>query len=108
MAGDFFAAFNVGEDEKYIGTGDADGVALAAIQGLYQLSQERDARIADLEQENAALHSRLDTLEKRMAALEGRAGSPPAASALPLSGLALAGLSLFGVVVYRQRKEGGG
>jgi len=36
MAQDFYAAFGLGEDEKYISTIDADGVALAAIQGLYQ------------------------------------------------------------------------
>jgi hypothetical protein len=34
MAQDFHSAFEVGEDEKHISTVDADGVALAAIQGL--------------------------------------------------------------------------
>src|SRR5262249_7362198 len=34
MAQDFSAAFGVGEDERHISTVDADGVALAAIQGL--------------------------------------------------------------------------
>ena len=34
MAQDFYAAFNVGEDDKHINSVDADGVALAAIQGL--------------------------------------------------------------------------
>lgn len=55
MAQDFYAAFGVGEDDRHISTLDADGVALAAIQGLYQLVQEQQARIADLEARLAAL-----------------------------------------------------
>jgi len=55
MAQDFYAAFSVGEDDKHISTVDADGVALAAIQGLYQLVQEQQARIADLEARLAVL-----------------------------------------------------
>jgi hypothetical protein len=59
-AQDFRAAFGVGEDERYIGMVDADGVALAAIQGLHKMLLERDARIADL--------------EKRLQALEAKSG----------------------------------
>lgn len=55
MAQDFYAAFGVGEDNQHISTIDADGVSLAAIQGLYQLSQEKDQRIAQLENEVAQL-----------------------------------------------------
>jgi trimeric autotransporter adhesin len=54
MAQDFCAAFGLGADEKHIATVDADGVALAAIQGLNQKLQEelkeKDAKIAALEQ----------------------------------------------------------
>jgi hypothetical protein len=64
MAQDFHAAFGVGPDEKHIATVDADGVALAAIQGLnlkveaqQTALQERDARIARLESELAELRS---------------------------------------------------
>ncbi len=39
MAQDFYAAFNLGTDDKHIATVDADGVALAAIQGLIRSSQ---------------------------------------------------------------------
>ena len=50
MAQDFYEAFGLGADGTHIVTVDADGVALAAIQGLYQQLrhelQERDARIA--------------------------------------------------------------
>jgi hypothetical protein len=41
MAQDFYAAFNVGTDDKHIATVDADGVALAAIQGLNQKLEEK-------------------------------------------------------------------
>jgi hypothetical protein len=55
MAQDFYAAFNVGPDDKHITTTDESGVALAAIQGLNQKleseAQARDARITALETE---------------------------------------------------------
>ena len=57
MAHDFHAAFGLGDSDKTIGMQDADGIALAAIQGLYQLVQERDARIAALEQQVSELRS---------------------------------------------------
>jgi hypothetical protein len=66
MAQDFQAAFHLGTDDKHIATVDADGVALAAIQGLYELVQEKDARIAALEQKLA----QTDILTARIAALE--------------------------------------
>ncbi len=55
VAQDFYAAFGVGEDDKHITTIDADGVSLAAIQGLYQIVQDKDQRIAQLENEVAQL-----------------------------------------------------
>ncbi len=55
MAQDFYAAFGVGQDDTHISTLDADGVALAAIQGLYQLVQEQAAQIAALEARVTAL-----------------------------------------------------
>ena len=59
MAQDFAAAFQVGEDTRRITTVDADGVALAAIQGLNQVVKEKDAEIQELKQ-------RLEKLEKLM------------------------------------------
>ena len=57
MAQDFYAAFAVGMDDKHISMVDADGVALAAIQGLNEVVKEKDARISALEQ-------RLEKLEQ--------------------------------------------
>jgi len=68
MAEDF-SVFGLGQDNQHIGTVDADGVSLAAIQGLYQLSQEQAARIRQLEEENAALEGRLAALETLVAQL---------------------------------------
>ncbi len=55
MAQDFYAAFGVGPDDKHIATVDADGVALAAIQGLNQKVDEKESRIAELEKTVAEL-----------------------------------------------------
>jgi len=57
VAQDFHAAFGVGSNDKQISTVDADGVALAAIQGLNQKLEEKDARIVELER-------RLEKLER--------------------------------------------
>jgi hypothetical protein len=118
MAEDFNALVDGlgGEGKDYINSLDADGVALAAIQGLYGLVQEKDARIAELEKrvtaleaQNAAQQAQIDDLEARLAALEQRVGgsAPAQASALPVYGLALGGLVILGAVAYRQREGGG-
>jgi hypothetical protein len=57
MAQDFYAAFNVGMDDKHIATVDEGGVALAAIQGLNEKLEQKDKEIQDLKQ-------RLEALEK--------------------------------------------
>ena len=88
-AQDFREAFDLGEDEKHISTVDAQGVALAGIQALYKISQEKDAKIAALEEQlqrvkqekdaeiaelshklDAKLHS-VNLLEERLSRLEG-------------------------------------
>ena len=61
MAQDFKAAFAIGESDKGITTVDADGVALAAIQGL---NQKVEAQNAALRAENAELKARLEKLER--------------------------------------------
>jgi hypothetical protein len=69
MAQDFHAAFNLGADDKHIATVDADGVALAAIQGLNQrLTEELKRRDAEL----AELKARLNRLEKLLTSQAAR------------------------------------
>ncbi len=48
MAQDFRAAFNLGEDDKHISVVDGQGVALAGVQALYELSQAQSKQIAEL------------------------------------------------------------
>ena len=68
MAQDFYAAFGVGPDDRHIATVDADGVALAAIQGLNEKvearSQRSEDRIQMLERENTEVKQRLEKLER--------------------------------------------
>lgn len=73
VAQDFHAAFGVGESERTITTVDADGVALAAIQGLNQKleirNQESEVRIQKLEEANALLRQRVAVLEELLGQL---------------------------------------
>ena len=74
VAQDFHAAFGLGADDKHIATMDADGVALAAIQGLNQKveagTHESEARSRRLEAENTALKQELTALRQRLEKLE--------------------------------------
>jgi hypothetical protein len=63
MAQDFYAAFGVGHSDRTISTVDADGVALAAIQGLHKIVREKDAKIE-------AQQHRIEALEQRMASVD--------------------------------------
>jgi hypothetical protein len=62
MAQDFRTAFGLGEDSKHIDTIDSEGVALAAIQGLYRQNQA-------LQRQNRTLNARLAKLERAVAKL---------------------------------------
>jgi hypothetical protein len=64
MAQDFYAAFNLGEDDKHIFTVDADGVAFACIQALHGLLGEKEAEISELKKQVAALAERTLAQEK--------------------------------------------
>jgi hypothetical protein len=81
MAQDFHAAFGTGTDDKHIATVDADGVALAAIQGLNEMLKEKESEIADLKNETLALRERNQAIEARLAALEELLGRQASARA---------------------------
>jgi hypothetical protein len=57
-AQDFYSAFGVGEDNRYISSIDADGVALAAIKALH----EKTEKIDKLEAEVARLRAMVEKL----------------------------------------------
>ncbi len=118
MAQDFAAEFGLGPDERHITTVDADGVALAAIQGLHSLAKEQAARIAALEEElahrspvaAAELAERLDReerateqLRRRLERLESKRDNV-AGSAMPAL-VVFAGAAL---VLSRRRRSGAG
>ena len=62
-AQDFYAAFGLGRDDKSIANVNLEGVALAAIQGLHQLVQEKDAMIERQRREIADVKQRLARVE---------------------------------------------
>jgi trimeric autotransporter adhesin len=70
MAQDFRAAFGLGETENGINTVDADGVALAAIQGLNErLTAElkrRDTENAELKRELGELRSLVKNISRQL------------------------------------------
>ncbi len=100
-AQDFYAAFRLGNSDTSITTVDADGVALAAIQGLYQQNQEQAKRIAELEAQNRRQQAQIAALEARLDALEGGRGWARLPGLAPWLGLGL----LAGLVLARRRKE---
>jgi len=68
MAQDFFSAFGVGEDQRHITGVDADGVALASIQGLNRKLEanlaEKEAQILELRQALAQLKQQVERLSR--------------------------------------------
>lgn len=72
MAADFRNTFDVGPDHGSIASVDADGAALAAIQGLALALDETTDRIEELEADLERRDDRIDDLEDRLTALEKR------------------------------------
>lgn len=72
MAQDFQSAFNVGESDRFINMVDSGGVALASIQGLYSILQEKDKEIRSLKNENLELKEEIRGIGKRLAAIENQ------------------------------------
>jgi len=71
VAQDFQAAFHVGEDDRHIATVDADGVAMAAIQGLNQKLEDMRSELKLRNSENAELKQRLEKLERLVTRKDG-------------------------------------
>ncbi len=73
VAQDFYSAFALGGDDRHIATVDADGVALAAIQGLNEKLErqlkERDNELADLRRQLEAMNSALKDLQGKSTAV---------------------------------------
>ncbi len=56
-AQDFTSAFAVGDDDRHIAAVDADGVALAAVQGLHEILKEKETEIESLKMRLARLEA---------------------------------------------------
>ena len=69
MAQDFYAAFNVGEDNRHITSIDEDGVALAAIKALNERQSATNAKLARKDAEIQALQRSDSDLRRQMAQL---------------------------------------
>jgi hypothetical protein len=67
VAQDFYAAFGLGTDDKFIATVDADGVSLAAIKGLNQKVEETDSELRALVREQ---QEQIKALQTQMEALK--------------------------------------
>ena len=72
MAQDFYAAFNVGGDDKHIAVVDEGGVALAAIQGLNEKLEQKEARIQQQAAEIQELKQGVADLKKMVQLLAER------------------------------------
>jgi hypothetical protein len=97
MAQDFYAAFNVGEDDKHISTVDEEGVALAAIQGLYQENQA-------LKSQNADLIARVSKLEQNTTTGNLSVQAEPFNVSTLLSVIALAGFAFMWIQQRRSKR----
>jgi hypothetical protein len=69
MAQDFYAAFGLGDSDRYIALGDGQGVALAAVQALYQAVQEKDGQIRKLKQQLQVIRETDGQLKKQLQGL---------------------------------------
>ncbi|MDP2895623.1 MAG: tail fiber domain-containing protein [bacterium] len=67
VAQDFHALFPLGGSETMIDSGDLQGVALAAIQGLHEMLREKDEKISTLEARVEALETLVEKLVESQA-----------------------------------------
>ena len=95
MAQDFYKAFGLGNDERSIGTVDADGIALASVKAL-------EARTSKLAADFESLKAENEALRKQLAAGNGKEKSfTESMAGLPLI-LVLGGLGLTGILLRRR------
>jgi uncharacterized small protein (DUF1192 family) len=94
MAQDFYATFKLGNDDKAIGTVDADGIALVGVKALEERTTKLASELQALKAENEKLRERLDG---------GVKSTPLTTAALPL--LAVLGVVGLGGALLRRRKN---
>lgn len=102
VAQDFYAAFGLGEDERHISAVDADGVALVALQTMYQMVQDRDVQVSEQQERIDALEARVVALEQALAA-----DGPPKRALLPIYGFGwfFVGVTFLSVALFFRRTQ---
>jgi len=70
MAQDFFDAFKLGGSRRHISSVDADGVAMAALQGLHAVHVEAQDKVVRLRADAAEVARELEENERRLALQE--------------------------------------
>ncbi len=96
-AQDFYSTFGVGNDDTHLAALDTNGVALAAIQGLYQENQ-------DLKSQNADLIVRVSKLEQNATASNPSAQTEPFNVSTLLSVIALIAVGWLGLQQRRSKR----
>jgi hypothetical protein len=66
VAQDFHAAFGLGTDDKTIAISNVAGVALAAIQGLQQIVQQKDGELRRQDRELTTMKRKLEAIEAKL------------------------------------------
>lgn len=96
-AQDFYAAFQLGNDDKGIGTVDADGIALSAIQALETRTQQQATEIESLKADNESMHKKVDTLMRQVTQQQ---------SGLPLVAILIAAsIMIAGMIRFFRRSK---
>ena len=67
VAQDFKAAFDLGVDDLHISTVDADGVTMAAVQGLYRMMLEKEKQNAEKDRKIDELARKLEEMQTQLA-----------------------------------------
>lgn len=65
MAEDFYAAFGLGDSDKYIESVDADGIALSCIQALIDRIRDLEIRYQELSHFNKEIQKEIQNLETK-------------------------------------------
>lgn len=103
MAQDFHAAFHLGgSDDKVIHATNAQGVALAAIQGL---NAKLEAELKERDETIAAQQAKLADMEARVVQLESFAKAGGFTLRQGAGFGVLVGLPVLGYVIVRRRKD---
>lgn len=85
MAQDFFDAFQLGGSRRHISSVDADGVAMAALQGLHTVHKEAQERVEGLRADAEELAKEVEQNERMLAMQERQIAEAESALALMMS-----------------------